>query len=79
MDFKGSSSHAAEHKHGVQPRPQPLNPQTIEQRVAAIEQFIKQESGHTVTEHLALAAALRDQERRVAAATSVDGQAGSEV
>jgi hypothetical protein len=36
-EFKGSSEHAAQHAHGVQHRVEPPAPQTIEQRVAALE------------------------------------------
>lgn len=74
MDFKGSSSHAAQHQHGVVPRPAPPNPQTLEQRIAAIEQFIEQESGHTVAENLALSKARREQERAKLAAEGGEGQ-----
>lgn len=36
-EFKGSAEHAAQHQHGVQARPEPPAPQTIEQRVAKLE------------------------------------------
>jgi len=39
-DFKGSSEHAAQHQHGVQVRPEPPAPQTVEQRVASLERKI---------------------------------------
>jgi hypothetical protein len=34
---KGDSEHAAQHQHGIQVRPEPPAPQTVEQRVAALE------------------------------------------
>jgi len=34
---KGDTEHAAQHQHGVQTRPEPAAPQTVEQRVAKLE------------------------------------------
>lgn len=40
--MKGDSGHAAEHTHGIQHRPEPPPPLTVEQRVAKLEQRIEQ-------------------------------------
>lgn len=37
---KGDAEHAAQHQHGVQVRTEPAAPQTIEQRVAKLEQRV---------------------------------------
>lgn len=40
--MKGDSEHAAEHTHGIQHRPEPPPPLTVEQRVAKLEQRVEQ-------------------------------------
>jgi len=37
---KGDAAHAAEHAHGIQHRAEPPAPQTVEQRVAALERRV---------------------------------------
>lgn len=37
---KGDSAHAAQHQHGVVPRPEPAAPQTLEQRVEKLEERV---------------------------------------
>lgn len=41
---KGDSAHAAQHQHGVVPRPEPAAPQTLEQRVEKLEADAKKEA-----------------------------------
>lgn len=40
--MKGDSVHAAEHTHGIQHRPEPPPPLTVEQRVSKLEQRVEQ-------------------------------------
>jgi hypothetical protein len=52
-ELKGSSAHAAQHVHGVVPRPEPPTPLTLEQRVSNIETLIALSSdGKTVLEQI---------------------------
>ena len=37
---KGDAEHAAKHPHGVQARPEPPAPLTVEQRVASLERRV---------------------------------------
>lgn len=39
-DLKGSAAHAAQHIHGVVPRPAPPAPQTVEQRLEKLEEEV---------------------------------------
>lgn len=40
--LKGDSEHAATHAHGIQHRPEPPAPLTVEQRVSKLEQRVEQ-------------------------------------
>ena len=37
---KGDAEHAAQHQHGIQARPEPPSPQTVEQCVAKLEKQV---------------------------------------
>lgn len=37
---KGDAAHAAQHQHGIQTRPEPPAPLTVEQRLTALERRV---------------------------------------